>query len=172
MYFNLGIATPKFLQSDEMIFKLIRLYEKGFLTFNLKNDSIKLDFAAVGINETKTRAYPGYPKNAIDGILSNLVCTDIVNSKLEELIYINSEKRLVIADINNQELSQHTIKINDNIEYTPIVLDFNKDGKKEIVYLTQSGELYIFDEKGSFLKGIQYQQELKIILNRSFITTD
>ncbi|HQJ05571.1 MAG TPA: hypothetical protein PLI57_04230 [Spirochaetota bacterium] len=145
VYFNLGISIPKILQSDDMISKLIRLYEKGALSLNINGDRIKIDFAARGINEIKTRAFPGFPKYVKEGIATDIICMDITGSKLPELIYINKENKIVVADLNNQPIFDSPQKINEEINANPAIFDFNKDGKYEFAYFSTKGKLYYYN---------------------------
>ena len=163
-YFNLGISIPKILQSDDMISKLIRLYEKGALSLNINGDRIKIDFAARGINEIKTRAFPGFPKYVKEGIATDIICKDITGSKLPEIIYINKENKIVIADLNNQPIFDSPQKIDDEINSNPIILDFNNDGKFEIAYASTKGKLYLYN---SVLE-LEHNYPLDLTVDNSF----
>lgn len=164
LYFNLGISIPKILQSDDMISKLIRLYEKGALSLNIDGDRIKIDFAARGINEIKTRAFPGFPKYVNEGIATDIICKDVAGSKLPEIIYINKDNKIVIADLNNQPLFDSPQKIDEEINANPIIFDFNNDGKYEIAYASAKGKLYYYN---SILE-LENEYPLDLTVDNSF----
>lgn len=163
-YFNLGISIPKILQSDDMVSKLIRLYEKGALSLNINGDRIKIDFAARGINEIKTRAFPGFPKYVKEGIATDIICNDITGSKLPEIIYINKENKIVIADLNNQPIFDSPQKIDEEINSNPITYDFNNDGNSETAYASTKGKLYLYN---SVLE-LEHNYPLDLTVDNSF----
>jgi len=148
LYFNLGISQPPFFNKKELIFDLIKLYEKGNLAINLTNSSIKLNFAASGINKAKARMFSGFPKLVSEGINSQILTKDILESDLPELIYIRKDNKLVVADMNNTPITGFPVRLEGSSENPPLIFDFNKNGKLDIISFTDKGILHKFDNEG------------------------
>ena len=148
LYFNLGTTSHKLLQGKTFIPKLLKLYEKGVLTINLDNSSIRLDLAAAGINIKKTHLFPGYPKKIESVISSPVICRNITGSGLDELIYTTQNKKLMVADINNNSIGDFPVRIDGINKIAPIINDLDNNGELEIYVFTEKGTLHKYDTKG------------------------
>ncbi|MCK4797696.1 MAG: hypothetical protein KAT05_09955, partial [Spirochaetes bacterium] len=148
LYFNLGTTSHKLLQGKTFIPKLLKLYEKGVLTINLDNSSIRLDLAAAGINIKKTHLFPGYPKKIESVISSPVICRNITGSGLDELIYTTQNNKLMVADINNNSIGDFPVRIDGINKIAPIINDLDNNGELEIYVFTEKGTLHKYDTKG------------------------
>jgi hypothetical protein len=143
LYFNLGLSTPRFLQGNGMISDIIKLYEKGSMTINLNDDSMKVDFSAAGVNEKKTRLFSGFPKNVKEGISSPVVCRNVAGSNIDEMVYIRQDKRLVISDVNNNPIDGFPAKIDGDSGCSPMIID------DSVYVFTDDGAIDRIDFKGT-----------------------
>ncbi|HPO50130.1 MAG TPA: hypothetical protein PLO89_07395, partial [Spirochaetota bacterium] len=142
IYFNLGISIPKFLNGKTIITDIIKIYEKGTFSINFNGDALRLDFSAVGINEKKTRLFPGYPKFVAEGMSTEVMCKNILGSSLPELLYVRKDNKLVVADINNFPIQGFPVHIEGGLVNLPIILE------DKIVCFTQNNYLHKFDFYG------------------------
>lgn len=149
LFFNLSNSFPKFLNNNTIISQILKLYEKGVLSINFNNQSLRLDLSATGINEKKARLFPGYPKFVKEGISSPIVLKDITGSQVSELLYIRRDQNLVISDINNNPIAGFPVKIDGESDSPPFSIDINSS--KSIVCVTKNNIIHRFD-----ISGIEY----------------
>ncbi len=153
LYFNSSQILPVFLQNESMFASLLRLYEKGVMSININQSRLKIDISAAGMNVKKPVVYPGYPKKFKQNISSNIVCSNITGSSVDELVFKTDDNKLIAADINLNTVNNFPVKFDGKCEGDPIVADLDKDGLNEIYLYEKTGSLYKFDAFGNLIPG-------------------
>ncbi|HOJ64672.1 MAG TPA: hypothetical protein PLE45_09650 [Spirochaetota bacterium] len=157
-YFNMGYSIPKILQTKGILQDLFQLYEKGVMSINISNNSLKIDFSANGVNVKKARIFSGYPIKIEEEINSDLIVKDIVGSKLPELIYTTKNKRLYVTDFKNTTIEGFPVKISDNSNKLVI-------WEKSIVVYNDSGIIDKFDFNGNQISPFPIESNIKNSFN-------
>jgi hypothetical protein len=138
MYYDLGSSMPDFFMQNNVLTSLLKLYEKGVFAIHFNDREVKVHISAAGIAGEKAVLFPGYPKSLPEGIASNVYCTDVRGSRLEELIYIDNSNNLVIRDLIEETIRNAPVERDSDILITA--------GRvKEVFVFSQSGTLYKFD---------------------------
>ncbi|RPI00881.1 MAG: T9SS C-terminal target domain-containing protein, partial [Ignavibacteriae bacterium] len=77
----------------------------------------------------------------------------------EKDVILQSANSISVLNRNGSMLDGFPFQARAGLEYTgtPLVLDFNGDGRQEIVLLTNDGELWIIDRSGRLLAGFPMQ---------------
>lgn len=140
MYYDLSTAIPKLISGNNIVGKLLGLYETGLIAFNFSNTEISLDISASGIASAKTIPFPGFPHEIKDSISNNsIIVEDIRGNSLVELIYIDGQNNLVIEDIITGEKSIAPVEKNSSI----VIMHDNNE--KWIFVYSNSGTIFKFD---------------------------
>lgn len=161
LYFNMNEKIPNFLRINSIIPGILKLYEKGILTVNFDNENLEIDIAAAGVNERKTKDFPGYPKQVESKITSPIICKNITGSSIDELIYTTQDEKLYISDINNNPIENFPVSLNGISEDSPIIVDLNNDRKLNIIAFTDEGYLHSFDIRGNEKKPYPIETKYK-----------
>jgi hypothetical protein len=148
LYFNMTETIPVFLQSNDMIPKILKLYEKGAMTINFKKSNLQLDLAAAGINIKKTRLYPGFPRPIDAKPTSRITLANVSGSRMPEFVFTTDNKRLFVTDTSCIELEGFPARLNDNSDHNPLIFDIDNDGIKEIVTITNKGFIHAIESDG------------------------
>jgi hypothetical protein len=165
LYFNSSERLPLIFNSNPMLASIIKLYEKGVMTINLNQSTLKIDLNAAGINVKKITTYPGFPKKIDQTITSNIICKNITGTGVNELVFTTNDNKLNALDINMNNINNFPAKFNNNNEFDPIVEDVDSDGMKEIYIFTDNGDLYKFDAFGNIIEGYPFNTECKSSFN-------
>ncbi|MCG8573108.1 MAG: DUF3352 domain-containing protein [Spirochaetes bacterium] len=145
LYYDLATAVPKFLDTNNLITDLLKLYEKGVVTLNFSENKIKVDIAAYGENVNKTKLFPGFPKKVPEGLESKVISTNILGSSINEFLYITKKDKLWLCDINNHPLSGFPIDVPAKSEIIPP----NQEKKSQYIQIySNNGQVNRYDFKG------------------------
>lgn len=119
----------------------------------------KLMNQKVGHIETKRNI------NINSGLISAPKIIDLNNDGQKEIILGTNDGRILCLNLEGQEIWNFDVKTeinqlelmfmdndsSNNINATPVVEDINFDGKKEIIFGTNSGTIYALSDKGKVL---------------------
>jgi hypothetical protein len=173
-YFNLQAGLPEFLNNGSFISEIIKLYEKGMFGVNFENNNISIDFASSGINVRKVSVYPGFPKKMIYPATTGVVCDDIKGDQNYEFIFGTSDNKINLMNNSNELLKGYPVFMGGTLKEDPIIVDLDKDGKKEIYALTENGFFHRFDFEGNEVYPFPIKLNFKpafnpVILNDKFL---
>jgi hypothetical protein len=148
MYYDLSSTRPDFLEGNNILSKLLSLYEKGVASIYFTGSELRLNISSAGVNGNKTLPFPGFPQTLKNGTSSPVLCQDIRDSKLPELIYLDANHQLIIQELSKDELQESTpgAPVEENSE---IYVSRNRSsGNYEIFVYAKSGTVYKFNVYG------------------------
>ena len=148
LYFNMQEKMPPYLKANKFVYDLLKLYEKGVASIEFNETKLEIDLAAAGVNISKVKPFPGYPKRVDSNITSEILCENLTGSRVEEIIYTTADNKLYVTDINNETLTGFPVNIQEECKGQPIVARLSDRVDDAIYIFTEKGNLYEFDREG------------------------
>jgi hypothetical protein len=141
LYYDLSSGIPKFLSANNLLNKLLSLYERGLICINFTASEIAINISASGIAGAKTMLSPGFPKYLEKGVNSEVIYKNIKGSNVGEFIYIDGENNLVVEEYIEQSVRRAGV---DEMSSVRVLYNRNR-GIYELFVFSPGGTLYKFD---------------------------
>lgn len=146
LYYNLERSIPFFIKSNNLISKVLQLYNIGKLDVSTKKDNLYFQLNAISVDNPSTKKIAGFPIE-----LQSKVTPALYKSNLDKSKLVFWQEKEEIKAINTANFSIISKEI-DNLSWIAPCLAGDK-GNAEVWALTKDGTVYLLDGKLEILDG-------------------